>query len=45
MSHERHPDCLIDLPVDSCHWDGCEQGESADQHPCYHQAGWPEDDE
>ena len=35
-THDRHPDCLEQLPIDSCHWDGCAQGVSALDRPCYH---------
>ena len=34
--HERHPDCLAELPVDSCHWPGCENGVSSEGQKCYH---------
>ena len=35
FNHDRHPDCLALLPVDSCHWDGCEDGVSALDRLCY----------
>ena len=34
--HNRHPDCIEALPVDSCHWPGCEDGEPPDGRMCYH---------
>ena len=40
--HDRHPDCLDDLPVDSCHWDGCRDGVPAEDRQCYHAVGWPD---
>ena len=46
MSHDRHPDCCEDLqnlPVDSCHWEGCEEGVSALDRLCYHEVGWPDE--
>ena len=41
IRHERHPDCWDTdepLPLDSCHWEGCGQGASAMDTPCYHRA-------
>ena len=36
QSHQRHPDCLDTLPVDSCHWEDCEKGVSGMDRLCYH---------
>ena len=40
MAHERHPNCLETLPVDSCHWPGCEDGIPPEGLQCYHNEEW-----
>ena len=39
MNHGRHPDCLETLPIDSCHWVGCDKGVPAEDRVCNHNEG------